>query len=424
MWVRCVFCMELTGGLVGSDEYNGEYSTTLNGCSTSGTLTTKSGNSAGGILGGVKGGTSVNVILKIENCSSTMTITTEGTVIGGIQGYCDGTEFIGCTFDGKIVSSKTSDAYIGGIVPYCYHYAKFTNCHTSGSISAKGNRVSGIIGSFSPQSTDTEALEMTDCSSSMTLTGVNYTAGLCGWMSTNANTQKIFKRCFNAGNINFDGNTIGGLVGNAFNATFEDCYNTGNLVSPNKKGASVGGLIGECKSSTVKRCFSTGTVEGVRGVGGLIGMMKDDTSSSLEKSIFWGASVSTFDTEPATGWWSSAAIVGALHPVGNASSNYRNPAMTLSAINIYADAESNQHDDMNGLFDQDDVSSSASLMNNLGEHITDTAPSSGQAHYPKYPYHGKAAAAGKTAAQVATDLDWSTDVWDLSGSVPTLKKAE
>ena len=40
------------------------------------------------------------------------------------------------------------------------------------------------------------------------------------------------------------------------------------------------------------------------------------------------------------------------------------------------------------------------------------------------PYHGKAAAAGKTAAQVATDLGFSTTVWDLSGEVPVLKVAQ
>jgi hypothetical protein len=97
--------------------------------------------------------------------------------------------------------------------------------------------------------------------------------------------------------------------------------------------------------------------------------------------------------------------------------------MTLNAFNIYLDASGDPKEDMNGLFDQDDVSSSASLMNKLGEHINDTGAASGQPHFPKYPYHGKAAAAGKTLSQLAADLGWSTDVWDLSGAVPALKKA-
>ena len=36
-------------------------------------------------------------------------------------------------------------------------------------------------------------------------------------------------------------------------------------------------------------------------------------------------------------------------------------------------------------------------------------------------YHGIAAAAGKTASQVAKDLGWDEAIWDLSGAEPKLK---
>lgn len=41
-----------------------------------------------------------------------------------------------------------------------------------------------------------------------------------------------------------------------------------------------------------------------------------------------------------------------------------------------------------------------------------------------YPYHGKAAPAGKTASQLAADLGWNQDAWDLSGDEPVLKLAK
>ena len=35
-----------------------------------------------------------------------------------------------------------------------------------------------------------------------------------------------------------------------------------------------------------------------------------------------------------------------------------------------------------------------------------------------FPYHGKAAASGKTLSQVAQELGWSSEVWDFSGDYP------
>ncbi len=53
--------------------------------------------------------------------------------------------------------------------------------------------------------------------------------------------------------------------------------------------------------------------------------------------------------------------------------------------------------------------------------MTDTALASGQPHYPQYAYHGKVEP-GKTLSQLAsTTLGWSSDVWDFTGDLPTLK---
>ena len=42
-------------------------------------------------------------------------------------------------------------------------------------------------------------------------------------------------------------------------------------------------------------------------------------------------------------------------------------------------------------------------------------------HQYNYPWHGTAAAAGKTASAVAKDLGWDEAIWDLSGAEPKLK---
>ena len=61
------------------------------------------------------------------------------------------------------------------------------------------------------------------------------------------------------------------------------------------------------------------------------------------------------------------------------------------------------------------------MTDSTGAEMTDTALASGQPHYPIYPYHGKVEAE-KTLSQLAsTTLGWSSDVWDFTGDLPTLK---
>ena len=48
------------------------------------------------------------------------------------------------------------------------------------------------------------------------------------------------------------------------------------------------------------------------------------------------------------------------------------------------------------------------------------AQSIGGTNY-NFPYHGKAAAAGATASQVAKALGWDENIWDLSGALPFFK---
>ena len=36
-------------------------------------------------------------------------------------------------------------------------------------------------------------------------------------------------------------------------------------------------------------------------------------------------------------------------------------------------------------------------------------------------FNGKAAAAGKTASQVAKEIGWDETIWDLSGEIPALR---
>ena len=396
------------GGLVGSDEWAGEYLTTFKNCSTSGTLTSKSGNSTAGILGGTNAG----AYIKMEDCSSTMTITTVGTVTGGLQGYTGYGTFTNCTYDGTITSDGN---YVGGIIAYTAHWVHLSKCHSAGEISSKGARVGGIIGDLNPSADDTDGTSITDCYSTMNLTGTGYVGGINGNCANNDNgKKKTIARCYATGNI-IGGDSTGGLMGLLRNAEVEDCAFYGTV---DATGQRVGGFLGNAGGGNlaVRHCYTGTSVKtSALGAGGFIGQAQAknnaagthaDIGLTVEYCIAWGTSV--VSEAGTTAQWGSGAFIGSVAGGSTLTDNFRNPAMTVS----YNCANT----EWPLVYDQENSTKDKPLVYYNG---ATEAPATCQA-----PYHAKAAATGKTAAQVATDLGFSTTVWDLSGAVPMLKKTE
>ena len=396
-----------TGGLVGSDEWAGDYITTFKNCSTSGILTSQSGNSTGGILGGTNAGAKI----KMEDCSSTMTITTAGTVTGGLQGYTGVGIFTNCSYEGTI---KGGGNYVGGLVAYTAHWVHIANSHTSGEITG-GDRTGGIIGDINPAEDDTDATSITDCYSTMNISAKSYVGGINGNSANNdRGPKKTIARCYATGNITGDG-SIGGLMGFLRNAEVEDCAFYGTV---NATGQRVGGFLGNVGGGnlTVRHCYTGTSVKTSQlGAGGFIGQAQTantiagthaDIGLTVEKCIAWGTSVIAEAGE--TNQWGSGAFIGSVAGGSTLTDNFRNPAMAVS----YNCANG----DWPKVYDQENSTKDTPLVYYNG---AEEAPATCQA-----PYHAKAAADGKTAAQVATDLGFSATLWDLSGEVPQLKKAE
>ena len=400
------------GGLVGADEWAGEYLTTFKNCSTSGTLTSKSGNSTAGILGGANAG----AYIKMEDCSSTMTITTAGTVTGGIQGYTGGGIYTNCSYEGTITNAGvTGSAYVGGLIPYLTHWVQLSKCHTSGELSSEGERVGGLIGDLNPDSADTEGTSITDCYSTMKVTGKAKVGGILGNSANNDNGgRKHIARSYATGEVS-GGDWTGGLIGYCRHGEVEDCAFYGNV---NGNGQRTGGFIGNAAGGnlTVRHCFTGASVKtSSLGAGGFIGLGQSannvagthaDIGLTVEYCIAWGASVVAEAGE--TNQWGTGAFIGSVAGGSTLTDNFRNPAMTVS----YNCANK----EWPLVYDQDNSTKDKPLVYYDG---AVEAPATCQA-----PYHAKPAASGKTAAQVAADIGFSTTVWDLSGDVPTLKKAE
>ena len=431
------------GGLVGGVPTDKNTATFVN-CSTSGTITSKT-NSLGGILGGMNATATVTM----TNCSTTMTINANKIkVIGGLAGYCGYITFNSCTFNGAITATIDGDAYAGGILGYTTHWAKVYDCTTQGSITGgtTGNRIGGVIGSMNSTADDTEPFIISGCHSSTKLTGKNYIGGIIGNTASNANggprtitgctydgiiqgqagtggiagdarVTTIEKCCVNTAVTSTTGNFVAGIAGRAGGGTvIQDCLFSGSMTSNGQRSGGIAGT-GTDGNLTIRRCFTDATIKTNQlNTAGILGIScKKNTATdfvaklgiTVEKCIAWNPSITAAGGTASQ--WGSGAIVGAAGGFDTLTDNIRRPDMTLS----YTNAGASKNPAWPMLYDQENSSASVALLFYDGTAVP--------ADYAQGHYHGKAAAAGKTASQVASDLGWSTDVWDLTGSIPVLK---
>ena len=230
--------------------------------------------------------------------------------------------------------------------------------------------------------------------------------------------------------INSKLNNVGGLFGYCGKVVeVTDCWTTGVITGAQRVGGIGGGTVGDDDPSIpirISNCYSTAKVHGSFAIGGIGGFFnkanttqgspKDlELGNIIENCIAWNEEIranSPYNAdgtlgEPATGdvsHYSCGAIVGYTAVKNTLRGCLRNPAMKYNEVGFF------DYTDAFSLYDQNDASAASPLVVN---EVT------GANH--NYPYHGKAAAAGKTLSQVAKGLGWSSSVWDFSGDVPVLK---
>ena len=224
--------------------------------------------------------------------------------------------------------------------------------------------------------------------------------------------------------INSKLNNVGGLFGYCGKEVeVVDCWTSGVITGNQRVGGIGGGTVGDDDPAVpirIANCYSIATVHGSFGIGGIGGYFckakatpKDvDPGNIIENCIAWNEEIKananiggsgTF-TPGDVSHYSCGAIVGYTAVRNTLRGCLRNPAMKYNEA-IFFD-----YSDAFSLYDQEDVSPGSPL---------DPIAVAGANH--NYPYHGKAAEAGKTLSEVAKGLGWSASVWDFSGELPTLK---
>ena len=379
-FINCSFdgTVERSGALTYESDYHpiggilGEAleGVTIQGCSTSGTMTVKSGRACGGILG------YSSATLNITGCQSTMNISSRDDVVGGIFGYYGNGTVSQCSVQSNLtVSEKGSgSSYIGGIGAHSSGSITITKCSYNGTINAYANILGGILGQG----------------------------------NANNGSGTFINKCFSSGTIKGT-NVIGGILGRATNLgiTMEDC---GSTMTINASDSYDGGLLGDAPcNTTVRRCYASGQVSGKFAIGGLIGRafgrqgssasLDTDVNTTVEDCIVFNSLVKTITSggETPDNHYSGGAVIGCSSRPNTLKNCWRSASLTL---NFYADTS------LNVLFDHADSSPQVPL----------TQPSGSAKWFS--PYHGKAAASGTTLNALAQSLGWSSSVWDFSGSVP------
>ena len=356
------------GGLIGK-MFDG---VVLEGCSTSGKLTTNGGRACGGLVG------LCSVGMSITDCSSTMDITAKHDVAGGIIGYGGNGDITGCSYSGTIVVQEngTGTSYAAGIAGHAAGDINITKCSFSGSVTAPKGIVAGILGQSN--SSQANGAVISECRSSGTIKGSTL---------------------------------VGGIVGRATNSGLkvENCYSTADIICA---GAYAGGVAGDLpKNATVKNCFATGKVEGTYALGGVVGRAygrqgssdspSTDVNTSVTGCIAWNTSVKTITSggENPSSHYGGATVVGFNSYYNTLSNNWRSPSIDFFFYSVAV---------LNTPYDQEDSGPGKELVRNYD--------------YKWYsPCHGKAASAGEKLSAVASRAGFSTSVWDLSGDIPELK---
>ena len=278
--------------------------------------------------------------------------------------------------DAKIVNASGPVGIIGAYGGTQDIAAEVSHVYVSGKLENKvAHGTGGLFGVIINATIDA-------CSADVTIVSTKYdSGGIYGYDNTQGPKFSTVSNCWSAGDIS--GNRmVGGIAGNAANngtyseVVIRNCYSTAKVHAQFK----YGGIVGDAAQGQ-----KTGT--------GL------DLKNHIEKCIAWNESIYS-DVADESVHYSAGAIVGF-----TSVKNYHVDCVRKADL-VFSDCPGNS---FNVLYDQGNSSPDSPLAEVEGQY--------------NYPYHGKAAAKGATASDVAKSLGWDESVWDLSGTLPFFKGA-
>ena len=364
----------------------GTATSSISDCHITGTTTVtntaasgaSSASNAGGFIGYTDKAATISGCTVSGTVSVTMNTTKTGCSAGGFIGNLGGAATIsGCTVAANI--DNPSSYYLGGFVGQIGAAdvaATFTNCAflggtlTAGRNAATNNPVGGFIGRMATNA----GASFTNCyvdGAVITATKSGRVGGFSGDGGTGA-TANTFTSCYVKNTTISGAQHVGGFAGTLYGVA-NKCHVESTTITANNN--NVGGFAGYLENGSTTNCYTLATVIGgtYENIGGFVGQCKK--GANVPGSVTY-----CFANGTVSG---SAASVGAF--IGGVT------AVPNSVTKNIA---------WNGTLPF--VGSAGSL--DVSTAITDN-------------YTGTTG----TISGQATTLGWDDTIWNLSGSVPTLK---
>ena len=334
----------------------------------------------------------------ISSCTASGHVYSSGSSVGGFAGNVSAGTFNSCSASGNIAAGGNQ---IGGFAGQVVGAASFTSCHTAGSVTAAGNNVGGLLGK-------TTAATISKCSATGNVSGSKYVGGIVGIVSpANDITISISECYYSTGTVSASDTYVGGIVGITYQGgdsgklDVQNCYVSGNVSSTNQW---AGGILGSHYKglAVLNNCYVTGSVQGTFGLGGIVAYV-NATGLEVTRCMPFNSSIHATNTD-GNQHYSCGAIIG-----------YAKGKTLICNVSYRPDSLTSNFNDCSG--------NSANVIEQHAFIATaNTIPQRQSLTYGYY-HHGRRT--GYTLCNLvhsgAIDGDWSSDIWDWSGSRPVLK---
>ncbi len=198
-----------TGGILGYSQYSLIFENCLND-----TTATISGNGKDNYSGGIAARIGIdnltNEVCLFKNCINKGTVITTKDNCGGILALTRVSAYFDTCFNYGSVEGNRVTGGISGSIDY---YADFINCINYGSVISRNDKAGGISGVVGTSKSYSYSYRYESCGNEGDVQGKYYSSGIAAYLFGEGNKSASFQYCYNIGNVTSTYSYVTGILG-------------------------------------------------------------------------------------------------------------------------------------------------------------------------------------------------------------------